>query len=356
MRLSINDRFHVRQVEFFNRFRLDLRYDALASPFNFEFYFDPLNEDHRELACVSHYHEAILDHEGERMLTGYILSQNFTDSSIKSLSQLAGYSLPGLLEDSSIPQDLYPLQYNGLSLRSIAQRLLSRFNLKMIVDPLVSSDMDIVYPETTASEGQTVKAYLSELATQRNIVISHNEFGNVVFTRANTTQEPFVYFDGNTPGVTFRLNFNGQGIHSHITVMKQADVDGGNASQTTIRNPYVPVRAVYRPITIVQTSGDTSTDKAARAALASELKNITLTINIDRWILNGKLIKPNSIISVKNPECFLFKPTRWFVESVTYSGDADKLTAELKCVLPEVYNGQMPKNIFVDVHENFPRL
>lgn len=358
MILKINDRIKVRKVDFFNSFTLSLKYDAIASTFSFNFYFDPKNPDHRELSCVSHFHEAIVEHNGETLVTGYVLSEVFNSSNVKELVQFGGYSLPGVLEDCEIPYSSYPLESINLSLRQIAQKLIAPFKLKMIVDPAVSSKMDIAYDKTTAKESDTIKGYLTELAAQRDIIISHNERGEILFTRSKANQVPILHFEpGNNsiPFTTMGMSFSGQPMHSEITVVKQASSEGGNEGRATIINPYVPI--VYRPKVIIQTSGDdNSTADAAKNALAAELKNIVLTITTDRWEVDGKIIKPNNLISVINPDLFIFKKTNWFIESINFVGDNTKTTATLTCVLPEVYNGQTPVNIFVDPHENFPRL
>ena len=41
--LYINDRFRNRKVEFFNKFRLQLKHDSIASTFSFIFYFSMLD-------------------------------------------------------------------------------------------------------------------------------------------------------------------------------------------------------------------------------------------------------------------------------------------------------------------------
>lgn len=356
MNLKINDRVKIRDIEFFNNFNLNLRYDSLSSTFNFGFYFDSLNPDHRELACVSHFHEAIVEHNGKRLMTGYILSQVFEDQSQKSLSQFAGYSLTGVLEDSNIPPSLYPLQSDGLSLREIANKLIQPFKLKMIVDSSAAAKMDKVFQKTTAEATQTIKDYLNDLTSIRDIVMSHDAMGNLLFTTAKTKQSPILIIGPEgIPGVTMSLSFSGQPLHSEITVIKQADSKGGNAGQATIINPYVPI--VYRPKVIIQNSGDDNdTSSAARMALSEELRNIVLTINIDRWDIDGEFVLPNNIIRVKNPNLFLFKEVDWFIESINYTGDNVTQTAVLTCVLPEVHNKSTPVNIFVDPHKNAPTL
>jgi prophage tail gpP-like protein len=351
MILKINDRIKIRKIEFFSDFDLELRYDTVASIFNFSFYFDPKNQEHKELACVSHFHECSIEHNGELLVSGFIISESFTKTATPALVSFSGYSKAGVLEDCEIPVAFYPLQSDGLSLRQIASKFLDPFKLKMVVDAAVASRMDKVYKSSTANQSQSIKNYLTELATQRNIVISHNEEGSLLFTEAKAKQAPIMHYEEGLNATQIDLNFNGQGLHSDITVMKQADSDGGNAGQYTIKNPYVPI--VYRPRTIIQTSGDDlSTKEAARNALAAELKNIKLTIETDRWEIDGKILKPNSIVSVTAPECYLYKKTNFFVESTRYRGNSKSLTATLSCVLPEVYNGLEPKNVFVDVHKN----
>lgn len=356
MNLLINHRLGTSNVSYFNSFQLELRYDSVASSFGFNFYFDPNNAEHAELACVSHFHEAIVQDKGETLMTGFLLTQTFNLSAKKELCQFGGYSKAGVLEDCNIPPDLYPLQTDGLSLAEIARRLTSRFRLKIIIDPAVQSRMNQVIKKSTADATTTIKDYLTDLCTQRKIIMSHNEKGDLVFTEAKTDVKPLFTVDEGLIGTSMSMTFAGQGIHSHITVMKQASSDGGNAGEYTIRNPYCPVAYVYRPKTIIMNSGDDITiQEAAVNALSAELKNITLTINIDRWDLNGKLLRPNNTIKVKNKELFLYKETIWFIESIRYTGNEKENTAVLTCVLPEVYNGKIPKNVFVDPHDNLPR-
>ena len=349
MELRINDRIRTRKVDYFTSFNVSLRYDAVASSFQFNFLFNPDNIEHKEMSCIGHYHLVTVEHNNELLLTGYLLSQGFEDDPVKKLSAFSGYSLPGFLEDCEIPISLYPLQADGLSLREISQKIMQEFRLKMVVDPAVSSRMDEIFEKTTANEGQNIKSYLTELASQKNIVISHTAKGELHFTQAKAQHKPILYFDGGIPFTRMSLSFNGQGMHSDITVIKQADKDGGNAGEATVKNPYVPF--VYRPKVIRQSSGnDIDTLQAAKNARAAELKNLKLTIVTDRWEIDGKIIRPNNVISVLNPNVYLYKKSDWFIEQVDLAGDNTKTTATLSCVPVEVYNGQEPKYMFAGIN------
>lgn len=362
MILKINDRFRNRKVLFFNEFSLNLVYNSNASQFRFSFYFDPNNPEHKELACVTHFHEVTLEHKGKLLLTGVITSQQFKTSSVKQMSSFSGYSKPGVLSDCQIPPSIYPLQSDGLSLQQIANKLIQPFRrnygLEMVVDPSVQSLMNQTFDTTTANETDTILDYLSGIAKQKNIIISHDEKGRLLFTRAKTDSKPILNFDlsdGKTmPGTTFELNYDGQGMHSHITVQKQASIDGGNAGEETIRNPYV-IGSVYRPAVKSQTSGDDNqTQSAAQRALANELKGLTLGIQTDRWMIGDDIVLPNNTISILAPEIYIYRKVNFFIESINFEGNETETTATLNCVLPEVYNGKTPQSIFrkINLHAN----
>jgi prophage tail gpP-like protein len=349
MILKINDRIRNRQVSNFNNVSVSLKFDASASTFSFSYYFNPQNPEHKELMCIGHYHECTVEFENELLITGNVLSEGFSDEPQIQMVALSGYSKSGVIEDCQISPDHYPLQSDGLSLKDIANKLLRPFGITAVVDSLVSSEMNEVFETTEAKETQSIKSYLSELAAQKNVILSNDNKGNLVFTKAKTKQTPIAVFDqNNRKALSTKLSFNGQGMHSHITVLKEADE--GNAGEETIRNPYV-ISSVFRPKVIKQSSGDdVDTSKAVRAALASELKNLKLTLTLDSWTIDGKIIRPNNLITVENENVYLYKRANWFIESVDLTGNNKQQTAVLNCVLPEVYNNEIPEYLFKGIN------
>ena len=353
MILKIDDRIRTRKVDFFNRFALSLRFDSVASAFSFQYFFDPNNIEHKEMSCIGHYHKCTVEHEGDLLVTGYLITPKFRSAPKKELTGVAGYSLTGFLEDCQIPTTLYPLQSDGLSLREISSKFVKPFGLTIVIDKAVAARMDEPFDKTTAQASETIKGYLSELAAQKNIIVSHNQYGHLIFTEAKTNRKPIIEFDvpkNGIPGTSMELDFNGQAMHSDITVVKQASKKNPSSSEFTVKNPYVPY--VFRPRVAVQSSGgiEADTERAARALLAEELKNLKLTITTDRWKVESGMIKPNNIITVKNPEVYLYKKTTWFIEGVDYSGDNEKMTATLQCVPVEAYNGQPPVYMFKGIN------
>lgn len=358
MILKIFDRFKVRRVEFFSNFQLSLSYDSFGSTFSFSFYFDPNNPDHKELACVSHFHDCEIEHNDEIIVTGFALSQGFTWTPTKQLATISGYSKPGFFTDCSIPLESYPIQFNGMSLLNIAKRITkpwnesTKYKIGIVVDPLVQNLVNKAYSSVEASNTDTIESVLKKLAQERKVIISHDEKGNMVFTQAKTTLTPILKFDftqGQIPGVDFSHNFNGQQFHSHITVMKQASMDSDNAGQLTVRNPYVPT--VYRPKTVTMSTGDeVDINEFALRELSKEWENLTLNIKLDRWEVDGKIIRPNNTIEIQAPELYIYPKSVFFIREVLFVGNAEETTCELKCVIPEVVNGEMAKSIFAGIN------
>jgi len=335
--------------EFFNDLKVGLKYASVGSTFSFKTYFEPENRKQRSfLRPLTYQRVKIFDDEDKLLLTGEIVNHNFKSSSTRELVNVSGYSLPGVLEDCTIPVELYPLQTDGKTLREIAEALINPFGINLFIDFGAEDQTNQKFEETTASETQTIKAYLDELASQKDIVLSHTVFGSLLLTKARANASPIAEFLGNNiPGVRMSLSTNGRSMHSAITVQQQADIDNDNAGQETINNPFV---SRFRPTTKTQTSGDDiDTKKAVRNALSSELRSIVLTIKTDRWTWNAggkQTMTPNHIITVHNHEIHLYNNTRFFVESVDLSGTPEAQEATLTCVIPEVYNGNIPRNIF----------
>lgn len=333
-----------KKVDFFEGVNVTLKYDGIASTFGFAFPFDPENPDHKEICRPLAYHDCTVEYNGETLITGTILSPKFTDSATPGMVAITGYSKTGVLEDCSIPLECYPLQSDSINLKDITERVLKPFGLKLIVDPLVADDVNKKYKNSTGGDTQSCKGYLSELASQRNIILTHDNLGNVVMTRAKASQSSVYDFSKETKGVVYDLEVNGQSIHSTIHVQKQQTKKKAGAKGDSA----IKFIKAFRPKTLKQTStDDLNTDFAARNSRAEELASIKLNIDIEGWELSAGIIRPNTIITVLNPSIYLYNRTAFFVESVTYSLNAEGRFATLQCVLPEVYNGKEPKNIFL---------
>ncbi len=338
-----------KKIEKFNSIDITLKYDSVASTFAFSFYYD--SQKGLPIGNIGNYARCTIEDDGEVLLTGRILSPTYSDGAVKALSTVSGYSLAGVLEDCEIPIESYPLQSDGKTLKEITEALIKPFGLGLVIDqgPNFTEIIDKaneVIATSTAEASQSVKSYLSSIASQKNIVLSHTTGGSLRFTRAYASGKSKYSFESGSPNVSIDVVFSGQPMHSKITVLRQAD--DGNAGESTVTNPYVNS---YRPRVIIQTSGtDIDTLQAAKNALADELKNIRVVVSIgglDKWRYSGNKLRPNTLIDVLAPECRIKKKTQFFVEEVKLMETSEGgQTAVLTCVVPEVHSGQKPYNRF----------
>lgn len=379
----------LQAINFFSQIKLNLKYDALASTFQFDYLFDANNAAHLEVAGITHYHEAHVYWQAStggpkrRILTGLVVSQNFIDAPVPELLSIGGYSKPGLLDDCDIPVDI-PLESNGLKLSDIIKRICDAFLLKLIILAPRAGERIVQKPpqeknEDERAEGEVKKStsktsenaasYIKKLCLQKNVVLTHNEMGNVVVKTANTEGDPVLVLDSDSKPMQgyqrMNLNFDGQNMFRFYSVVRQADDEGGNESSITIRNPLSPVAGVPRYKVETQSSGsDVTVSEAVRNALSKSLKVFVLTVNIVTETASTKLILPDNTIHIKNKKLNLFKMTKWFIESVEVTQTPESTTQVLTCVLPWVYNyyskgldttkSAGPYNVFIEAGKNAP--
>lgn len=333
------------EFKFWNNFQLNLVYNSLGSTFSFDGL--TYTEDQKKLFKPLSYHRCEVLFNREKLLSGTLLNTGTGVENTLSLNNISGYSLPGVLEDCEIPLEVYPLQFDNMSLREIAEKIITPFGLQLVVHNAVNNEANAKYDSIAAESTDKIKDFLAKLCKTKNIILTHNEYGNVVFTRLSESASVATYIEG-MPSTSIKLSVNGQAMHSSLTGQRQASIGTDVAGEETITNTLVQS---YRPTVKSQESGQNNdTENSVRMLRGSELRNISVTIDTDRYTwTDGKIlrvIKPNNIIEVQSPSNFIPRRTRFFVESISYTGNNEGVRASIKCVLPECYSGEVPKIVF----------
>lgn len=337
MKIKINGRI----CENFTGISITRNLDSIASTFSFKVRFNPENDDHKELFKPLKYHKVeIFKDNGVLMFTGVILGHAFESDSGWNLLTISGYSKSGILEDVTIPPSLYPLESNGKNLKEIAKRLCDAYGIGIVFDKSIDVELSRAFKKTTADSSESVKSYISKLTSQRNILLSHNEKGEVVMFKPNTNAKPKYYFNKDNT-LKMSSSWNGQGMHSVINVVRQPSKENSGVSTVDVaKNALI---GVFRPTTKVLSSGeDTDTKKAADNELAAELKNITVKVELQGLFDD---IVPGDLINIHNHEIYSFAYSRWIVSSIALNKDESSETTSIDLVLPETYNSQIPKPI-----------
>ncbi|HET8827766.1 MAG TPA: hypothetical protein VFM79_00420 [Pelobium sp.] len=337
MKIKINGTY----IKFFDEVAVTFNLGSVASVFSFVGRFNPDNPLHiKVFKPLSFSKVEIFSNDDELLLTGTMINHDFNSDARPQLWVLSGYSLPGILEDVNIPYDQYPLESLKRNLKDITEKLISTFGINLVVDGSVSQEVRIPFDKSVADPSESIKEYLSKIAGQRNIVMSHNEKGDLLYFRPDTKALPKMRFNvENTLSMAFSVK--GQALHSDVTVLRQPSDENSNISPVdTVKNVMVNQ---FRPAVKVLSSGtDTATKKAADNELAAELQNITLKIEINKLLK----LKPGNIVEVKNEEIFLFEYTRFMISSIALNEKTSSESSSLSLVLPESFTGETPKNIF----------
>lgn len=358
-------RINGKNIFFFTTGKITLKLDSIASTFEFSAFFSPQKIEHQEIFKPLQYHDVeIFNSQDKLILTGTILNHVFDSDKNRNLVHISGYSKSGILEDVTIPPSDYPLESNQRSLLDISNRLGGLFGIKTkvfrgltnLVSTAVISPKGIkektdyeslkakskaVLGRTSAGPTETIREYLAKLCSQKNILLSHNEKGEIVMFQPEYNQFPkFKFGKGNSIKIT--TSYHGQAMHSHINIVRQPSMDNEGVSTVSVaKNPLV---RKYRPTTrILSSGGDVDVKQAAKNELASELKNIVVTVDL---VGTFDTLYPGEIIVVHNHYVYSYAYNRFMIEEITFDFDPKKEVTSIRCLVPEAFTGgELVRNI-----------
>lgn len=357
-----------KSIAYFNSGTITLKLDSIASTFEFSAYFKPQELEFQELYKPLQYLPVEIYNKNKKLIfTGTILNHRFTSNKGREVVIISGYSKSGILEDVTIPpSENYSLENNNKSLKDIATQLCGIFGINVVVSDQAKSiseanvkpttqttrarsDFDsikakanVVFGRTSASPTESIRDYLAKLASQKNIILSHNEKGEVLLFQPDYNQLPRYFFTkGNTISMT--ADYNGQALHSDIYIVRQpSDENQGVSTFDRAKNTLV---GKYRPTTKIMSSGEDSQIKdAAKNELAAELKAIQLTLELQGLFDE---LYPGEIVNVHNHHIYCYAYNRFMVDTITMKFDTKSETTSLNLVVPETFTGgELIRNIF----------
>jgi prophage tail gpP-like protein len=216
-----------KSIAYFNSGTINLKLDSIASTFEFAAYFKPQEIDFQEIFKPLQYLPVeIYNSKKNLIFTGTILNHRFTSNSGRELVIISGYSKCGILEDVCIPpSENYSLESNNKSLKDIATQLCRLFAINVVVSDQAKSISETiiktpkqktkestnfasikakansVFGRTSASPSESIRDYLAKLSSQKNIILSHNEKGEVLLFQPDYNQLPKYFF---TKEILFR--------------------------------------------------------------------------------------------------------------------------------------------------------
>ena len=252
--------------------------------------------------------------------------------------KLTAYSLPGPLQDCTAPEVSLPLEFNKLGLRAIAEKLTKPFG----VEVEFQADEGAVFEKESLEVDKTLFDFLSELARQRNLVVSNTPDGKLLCWQSVAPGNPVADLEGQPLG-SVSATFSPQDYFSEITGYAPTKRKRKGAHLTE-KNPFL--QAILRPHAFtVEDSEKGDLPTAVRAKLGRMLANsATFAVsNLPTWRdPSGELWRANTTVNVKHRAVMIYKKTEFLIRSVSLVSNANIKTAELELVLPGSFSGVLP--------------
>lgn len=278
----------------------------------------------------------------ERLFTGRIVGVNPSVTPERRSVSVTAYSLPAVLHDCTTPASKLPLEFKKLTLQQIAAILCEPFGVRLDFrgDPGAKFDKIKIEPAKKIFE------FLKDLAEHRNYVFTDNTLGDLLCWRSTDTGKPVARLKESEPPVTkVEASFSPQEYYSEITGFGPSR-RGRKGSKHTERNPWLP--DVLRPLSFKLDKIDKlDIPEATRGKMArmfAEMVSYKITLATTRRP-DGQLWRPNTTITLTAPDAMVYTETELLVRDVEYSIDKSSVSAELTCVLPGVFSGEIPTSL-----------
>lgn len=311
------------------------------STVSFKAPFEPERREFRDTFRPFSFKPIEIDVGDERLFTGVMVGVPASvDANARSVS-VTGYALPGVIENCTEPESEVPYEFRKLSLKEIAEALAGPFGLG--VDFRV--DPGAVFKEAKLEEDGRIFAFLTELAKQRNIVLSNTPDGLLLCWQSVGTGSPIARLLGGLPPlVRVEPSFDPQQYFSQITGFASAK-RGRKGGKWTESNPHLT--GVLRPFNFkLDDTEPADGPEATRAKLGRMFGQVSSwsISDIPTWRTpGGALWSDNTTVLVQADDAMIYRESELLVRSVSLKQTATAESATLDVVLPGAYSGDVPE-------------
>lgn len=253
-----------------------------------------------------------------------------------------GYSTPGLLNDSTAPPSAFPLEFNNMGLKSIAERLAGIFS----VNVFFAANEGPVFESVALNPTRSILSFLIDLAKQRNLLITNTSDGSLFFHKPTKIGNPVAILkQGEPPLLSVTPNFNPQQYYSSITGVSAADV-GLTGSKFTIHN--TSLFNINKPLVFnAQDSNNSNIEKTVRAKMGRMFGNIaSYSVKLPTWRdQNNTLWEPNTTVKLTAPDAMIYNEYEFLIRSVSFQKEIDSETVVLDLILGQAFDDIAPDTL-----------
>jgi len=285
-----------------------------------------------------------VDHLGERLFTGRCASPQPENTPNQKDLIIACYADPGVLETCTPSIEKFPMEWKKTLLEQIAEDLCGEHGIAVqFVTPTSSR-----FKRVDIAPGQNVLGFLSDLASQRGLIITSDSSGTLLIHTGHV-DGPVVSFleNGKHPTESITLTINEDNYYSSVTGIVPAKSKRGKiGAKFTVQNPHAT--SVVRSYTFDCNDIDKGELETAVRSTAGRMFAgvISCAVNVATWQNDlGSVYQPGQLVSLQSEEDFIPDPFTFLVTMVTLRKSAGSQTASLHLSLPGVYSGEMPTRL-----------
>lgn len=307
--------------------------------------FDPERRDFRDTFRPFSFQPVTVDVGDERVFTGTLMGVDPDPSPEGRSVRCSAYAKCAHLNDCTMPPSAFPLELNGLTLWQIAEKVCEPFGIDLVIE----ANDGAPFRRVALKPDDIVLRFLADLAKQRNLVISDNAAGGLVFLRSVWVGEeaPVATLrEGEAPLTSLTPTLNPQAYFTEITGVAKTR-SGRLGGRFTIKNPFAP-EGVFRPLTFeLDDTDDADVPEATQAKLGRMFGNaLSLSAKVPTWRMPGAALwRPNVLVTLEAPSSMIYRPTPFLVRDVILEKEEDEQTAQLELVLPGAFSGAPPSEL-----------
>lgn len=273
------------------------------------------------------------------VVTGYLYTVTAKATPDGITKELEGWSFTADLVDSSVPPVIWGNEWNNISLLALAQKLTANVGINVDYFPTANEASLAPFDIVQASNGETYSQLLTRLASERGILVSSNEKGNLIFAYAHTNAKPVASLtEGQAPGLSYQIKFNGRERWNTYGVYGQAgDASIVYGASTDPKVPASRVKIIIAPTTNSGNAIASATWKRNKQIADAMMLPFPV---VDWYDPHGVLWTPNTIVAVTAPSLNIANGALYVIRGTEHILTAKGRTTTLDLVPSVCYTQQ----------------
>lgn len=312
--------------------------------FSFTSPYSELLDELRETMMPFAFKTCQVFYDNKLLFKGTLLTPNPSLENSETQINLQGYPLCGILQDCTVPPALYPGNYEGMTLKEIAETVCDAYGIKAVFN----DDAGAPFTEVNFEPTEKVLDFLFKLCQQRQFLYTNDENGRLVFFKAKKESALMSFTEGEVPLLSIRPSFKAQDFYSHITGYTKT-CENNNSQSFTWENKFLTKKGITRHSTITVDDADSASDlekavKAHAGRMFAGCVSYVLDCDVHKNA-KGELFKKGMGVAVKAPAAMIKRDTIFTARSIELKRDSNSKTATINLVLPGSFTDEIPEEL-----------